>query len=358
MFRSVAAVVGLALLAACSIQDRQFPGIIKSDQATVVPKDQTTAVLDERTKYFEEACAMGDPGACADLGVSYVMGIGAPRDPERGVALLSQSCELGAIKACNNLGRAYVDGIGVPRDYQKAAELFRMACDNRMAEACINLGVAYQQGEGIERNFARAATLFDEVCETGDGRACYNLAYAYSKGQGVTRDDQRAAALYERACLGGAAQGCGDLAAAYASGRGVDKDPEAALSLFHQACDKGDSGSCRLSHVDQFANRLVDHVTASEPLPLVSFRDAVAAMNQRVSSITGAPLFEEVQSSGDGHVRIVAADMWHDIPDNARTVYANSLFDQWATIAHGLEPHSLKIANADGDVVMERPHLF
>jgi TPR repeat protein len=63
------------------------------------PVDLTRAV-----ELFERGCDGGNPGACLNLGVAVLRGVGGlEADSERAVELFKDACERGEQVACNNL---------------------------------------------------------------------------------------------------------------------------------------------------------------------------------------------------------------------------------------------------------------
>ena len=109
----------------------------------------------------------------------------------------------GGWENCFELGRSYRVGDGVPKDITRAAEFYKQACDGGHAKACSHLGFLYDAGEGVEPDTIRAAGLYRQGCAGGEAIACNNLGVMYSEGDGVDSDKARAAELYGLACDGG-----------------------------------------------------------------------------------------------------------------------------------------------------------
>jgi GAF domain/Sel1 repeat len=69
---------------------------------------------------LEEAARTGDAEASWILGLSYLKGIGVPKDEAKAAEWLKKAANLGHTKAQVALSDLYLNGIGVPRDYVRA----------------------------------------------------------------------------------------------------------------------------------------------------------------------------------------------------------------------------------------------
>jgi hypothetical protein len=87
--------------------------------------------------FYERACDVGHPHACAYVGWMTRDGIGTSPDPARGNEILERGCDrfrrtgsrLGEVGiACSHLARSYADGRGVRADWAKARELNHAFC--------------------------------------------------------------------------------------------------------------------------------------------------------------------------------------------------------------------------------------
>ena len=102
---------------------------------------RVTEDLHRAFPFYERACDLGHPRACAYVGWMTRDGIGTPPDPARGTAILERGCEafrrtrhrgddLGM--ACSFLADSYADGRGVPANLSKARELNHVFCGDRL----------------------------------------------------------------------------------------------------------------------------------------------------------------------------------------------------------------------------------
>ncbi len=69
---------------------------------------------------LEEAARTGDAEASWKLGLSYLKGIGVPKDEAKAAEWLKRAANLGHTRAQVTLSDLYLNGIGVPRDYIRA----------------------------------------------------------------------------------------------------------------------------------------------------------------------------------------------------------------------------------------------
>ena len=69
---------------------------------------------------LEEAARTGDAEASWKLGLSYLKGIGVPKDEAKAAEWLKKAANLGHRRAQVALSDLYLNGIGVPRDYVRA----------------------------------------------------------------------------------------------------------------------------------------------------------------------------------------------------------------------------------------------
>ncbi|MDC7951810.1 hypothetical protein PAA26_07185 [Methanomassiliicoccaceae archaeon COG_1] len=56
-----------------------------------------------------------DPERLYALGMSYMLGVGRPKDPGAGAGCLRQAADRGSLAAKRDLGIAYLNGLGVKR---------------------------------------------------------------------------------------------------------------------------------------------------------------------------------------------------------------------------------------------------
>ncbi len=173
-----------------------------------------------------EDCNRGKADACSDLGVSFDLGISAPKNPETARALYEKACKAGSMSGCNNLGVMVLVS-----DPPRAASSFDRACRSRLPIACRNLGMAYLVGSGVERDVDRSRELFLGACQKKIELACVDLARV--------QDDAGAERALTQSCARGTGSACADLGRLLAPSQ-----PKRANSVFTRACTAGDPSAC------------------------------------------------------------------------------------------------------------------
>lgn len=88
---------------------------------------------------FQQACDLGDPESCSELGMMLVRGQGGPKDDRSARILFDQSCSEGGIMGCVSYGFMLQRGEGGAVDIEKAQSLFNHACQRGFKMACDNL---------------------------------------------------------------------------------------------------------------------------------------------------------------------------------------------------------------------------
>jgi uncharacterized protein YgiM (DUF1202 family) len=94
-------------------------------------------------------------------------------------------------------------------------------------------------------------------------------------------------------------------------------------------------------------------VEAADAAELARFRDSVDYLNSRSSSIAGVDLFGDVETAGEGVVRVGATDAWASVPPGSQQSYANTLVDRWAAARGYSGPATVQIVGPDGKVLLE-----
>ncbi len=84
------------------------------------------------------SCKHGIAAGCNAAGL--VAANDEPRDPAFAALMFTDACNGGSFGACHNLAIAYLSGLGVRRDDAEGERLLRKACDGGQASACTELG--------------------------------------------------------------------------------------------------------------------------------------------------------------------------------------------------------------------------
>ncbi|MFT5582933.1 MAG: TPR repeat protein [Cognaticolwellia sp.] len=219
---------------------------------------------------FEQACRLGEPRGCGELGRAYGWGVGRAYAPSDAMVLFDLACEAGEVRSCSWLGDAYE----AKDEIERAKALYKQVCDSGVGEGC-------RAAAGYEEDAETEAALLVRGCDVlQDGRACVwqaqnlangddlagvtrllvycelpNLGLPYAcdaaagfflnEGNPVPMDQERAAGLNRAACEGGDAGGCSHLAFRYQDGRGVQIDVAQAETLLDRACGENRGEACR-----------------------------------------------------------------------------------------------------------------
>jgi TPR repeat protein len=163
----------------------------------------------EFVEEWNKACSAGDLARCADLGETYLKGVGAPRNPNKGVEILRRACNAEGAHACAVLAQAYAKGDGVPQDTNQANTLLGKACEDGDEEACVQacdtskeavrcLRVGLLSAKGA-KDLRRAATYYRKACDLGHPLGCRELGIMHRDGFGVAKDADIAGQMLKKA---------------------------------------------------------------------------------------------------------------------------------------------------------------
>lgn len=159
--------------------------------------DYTAAVAQ-----WQELAAYDVPEAQVNLGMAYLKGQGVPRDPQRGIDLLSRAAESNDPKVMYEIGRLFEIGVpGVLKpDYKKAWEYLDRAYAMGQTRALVNMADMTDKGYGVPRNPKKAADMLKSASDAGVGSATHKLARQAMKAGKMAV----AVPLFERAYAQGA----------------------------------------------------------------------------------------------------------------------------------------------------------
>jgi len=126
---------------------------------------------------FQKSADKGYPQAQATIGALYLKGLPGllVRNPEKGVALLSEGVRAKSLTARFNLGMAYYNGDGVIQDTKKAAQWLQVAEKQNFSEAQYVLGMILSEGkDGVAKNLSKGNALLRKAADQN-----HKLARAY-----------------------------------------------------------------------------------------------------------------------------------------------------------------------------------
>jgi TPR repeat protein len=171
--------------------------------ATAYAKGEGVALdVETAIPLYERACTLGELRSCGHVGFYLVFDGHRPREPKRGIQVLTDGCEAGDGWSCQLLGGAYRDARAVTRDSARAIEWFTRGCTLGLAASCTNVGTMYAHTDQADPDFVAAIPSFERGCVGEDPVACEMLGRVYLYGwDGVEIDVEEAHRLFEVGCL-------------------------------------------------------------------------------------------------------------------------------------------------------------
>ena len=179
-------------------------------------------------KWFEAAAAKGNADALFTL-AAMDLGRGA-LNKDNAVDRLRQAAEKGNAAAAYNLGLIYLEGQVAPKEPAIAAGWFQRAADLDQPDALYALATLYRDGHGVPKDPVEMARLLQRADIVGNRVATTEYAIAVFNGFGVPKDEERAAELFRKAALAGNAIAQNRYARILSAGRGVPQDLVAAAA--------------------------------------------------------------------------------------------------------------------------------
>ncbi len=151
-----------------------------------------------QAKALCHACDLGAGISCLSLGKI----LDRAGEFVKAVGYFEQACRLSDQQiGCQQVAEAYYDGIGVPKDPAKGLAILKSGCDANAIVSCHTLGTWLRDGKGTTARPAEALTRFDSACTRGWGTACVAQAELLeNKAYGLPLDPAKAKALRELAC--------------------------------------------------------------------------------------------------------------------------------------------------------------
>lgn len=134
-----------------------------------------------------------------ELGKSYALGQGVPRNPEEAVKWWQKAAEQENVAAQFNLGVCYENGVGVLQNSELAVFWYTKAAEQGHAVAQYYLGNCYAQGEGVPKDYQLALHWYIKAAEQGVRESCFFIGDLYRHGHGVVKDAKQAEAWYAKA---------------------------------------------------------------------------------------------------------------------------------------------------------------
>jgi TPR repeat protein len=186
-------------------------------------------------RYYQSACKLGHPSACASFGQMQFRGQGVAQDQAQGLQAMMQSCDLGLGLGCEYAAWA------VSQDSARAGEamgLLQKACGLGQDSGCGELG----RQQAAAGDFAAAIASYGKACDQNLGSACREMAVLFSEGKGAAGDGEQAVPLLQKACDLNDGPACHALG--WAQYRNADYAKS--TSYFTRACDLKDGEGCTM----------------------------------------------------------------------------------------------------------------
>ena len=183
------------------------------------------------SKWFDAAAAKGSADAMFTL-AAIKMAAKSTQQKDEAVALFKQSAEMGNSAAAYNLGLIYLQGQVAPKEPSIAAEWFKRAAEKDQPDALYALATLYRDGNGVPKNLNEMVRLLEQADTVGNVVATTEYAIAVFNGYGVPKDEEKAAQLFRKAALAGNAIAQNRLARLLSAGRGMPQDKVAAATWY------------------------------------------------------------------------------------------------------------------------------
>ena len=211
---------------------------------------QGYGVVEDRAaarQWYEAAAAKGSADALFALASLKLKEAGNNAQiKSEAVPLLRAAAEKGNSLACYNLGLLYLEGEAAPKEPSLAADWFRKAADQDEPDALYALAILYREGRGVPRDAIESARLLQRADEIGHVVATTEYAIAVFNGFGMPKDEERAAELFRKAALAGNAIAQNRYARMLAAGRGINQDKPLAAAWYKVAQSQGGTKDAEL----------------------------------------------------------------------------------------------------------------
>lgn len=126
------------------------------------------------SSFVTELRAVADKGSAEaqyNLGTSYYVGVGVPKNYGEAIKWLNKAADQGYARAESILGSMYYGGFGVPKDITTAIRWWRKAAEHHNPDAADQLGFAYLLGDGVPKDTIKAYMWFNIAASQHDKHA-------------------------------------------------------------------------------------------------------------------------------------------------------------------------------------------
>lgn len=199
-------------------------------------------------EWYRKAVEQGHLDSMSDLG-NLLVRIGGRLNKEEAYQLYRAAAEEGNLRGIQNMGFSYSLGRGVPRDLEKARTYFETGVEKGFPLSFSALADLYFMGQGVERDRARAVALYRKGVELGCSRSMVNLGLVYQNsgfrpiaGTGLRPNIHESIKLFKQAGELGCDYAINNLALILFHGQGgAPRDFDEGIRLFHKAAEMGNN---------------------------------------------------------------------------------------------------------------------
>jgi TPR repeat protein len=192
---------------------------------------------------YQKAAILDNPYGQANLANALFFGLGSDRNLKEAMRWALKGAEGNVAMAINQVGWQYGTGMGVPVDTAEARRRYQQSAELGDSTGESELGWMYAHVEPID--YQLAMKWYRKAADQNDPTAENNIGYLYENGLGVPQDYSQAASWYQRAAAMDYARAQFHLGNLYALGHGVALDPKKARQLIMKASDGGDEEAGR-----------------------------------------------------------------------------------------------------------------
>ncbi len=197
-------------------------------------------------KYYGLACVADVPGACNNLAVMQMIGMGGEKDLAGARSNYKKGCDepKGGLP-CVNYGEMLETGKGGDVDLSGARKAFKRSCEKYyFSKRCYKYAASLTDERAGKTDFAKAEKMFIRDCDLFMGGACHGYGLLLESGQGVARDMASALTYFEKACNNSFPEGCYDYGRLMESGNAGPINYDKVKDSYERACNKFVAKGC------------------------------------------------------------------------------------------------------------------
>lgn len=158
-------------------------------------------------QYITKAAEQGNIEALIDRGFCHVLGIGVPKDIEKGLGFLKQAADTKDANAIGEYADAVLNFSTEPDAARKAFDIYQKGAETT-GDWILKCAIAdfYLRGDVVEKDTAKALKIYQDGVANGNGYAYYKMGKRYLYGKYVEKDLEKAKSYFEKAEVVGSPQ--------------------------------------------------------------------------------------------------------------------------------------------------------